>query len=1278
MAIKLKGNFNLSKTTVIGGGKEPNAPPYDILLSTDSMLEKSTPGTVIATLSARDPNSWDTFTFSLTDDAEGRFVIMGNLLLAGLVGTDRQESEYHDISIRVTDEGGLSFEKTFRINVLERKEPPIEIILSSDTIPENSPQGTVIGTLSAIDPDPDETFTFVLLNSAGNRFQIVGNELQAGPIPTNFELASSHLIRVRVIDKDGLALDKDLVIRVIDVNEAPTDIIASNYFLDEGAPAGYAFAKLLVVDPDGRDSWTFELLNDFGGRFAIDDSYLVAGSTAIDPEDASEYLIPIRVTDSGGLSVVRTLQFQVNTAPVTITLTSNIVNENAGSTTVGWLAVIDKIIPGRTYTFELIDDANGVFAIIQGNRLVTTRSLDYEEQATHNITVRAWDGDLLYVDKVFTIIVRDMAEPPYEILLSDNILPENSPQGTFIGKLTALDQDSGNTGFTYQIISNSPYFQIVGDELQAGTLPANYEASQQLSVRITAFDNTGRQLARPQPNGTTVHYKDFVILVQDVNEPPTNIALTNSSLPERSEAGTVVGNLVVGDPDIGDTHEFFLLDDAGGKFQIVGNQLQAGSVPSDHIRDGELTVRVLVRDSGGLELEKELTITITRVWRAPTDIILEGNSIEENSPADVLIGRLTAIDDDIGDEHTFGIIGGSPGYFQRLKIVGNGLYTNNTPFDYEGDTVPFFVTIRAIDKGGKYLDKTFAINIVNENEAPTTITFSGSTLPERSPQGTLIATMTTTDPDQGDVHTYSLIDDFGGVFQINGNRLEAGPTPSDGYLNPSYNVTVRSTDSGGLYVERTLTVSIQRVFRPAEGLSLDNDSVPENSPANTLIGKFIVDDPDQGDSHTFALIGHTEGYVKIVGDKLYTAKELDHETLPSFEISVRVTDSRNNIATFPLTINVLDVNEPVTDLTLLPNTLKDLEPVGTIVGTLVPQDEDQNDEYTYELLDDYDGAFAIERNELKLVGQFRYSDYIARPTIMAVKVMDGGAHEFTKSFPLEWLPRVTLTPVPSVINEQGITIGTLSVDEPGSYTFFLDDDAGGQFQLNGAVIEVGPSLIQNPNEYVYIRVRAVDVLGRETGREFGIKIGEYAIYDPETVNQYTTFLGDRVFQSTISGIPGGHVRSNVAVTSGKWYFEITTTGVDGAAGLATADAVYSSYFNDPKIIAIDSYNGWVMNGSRIGTIANWRQGTAMVAFDADNGRVWFGGNGSWTSSHNPSTGVGGFAYNPGKPVFAYVYSYNWARMTANFGQEPFKYPVPSGFMPGFCGLAIIDRPAGQQ
>ncbi len=97
------------------------------------------------------------------------------------------------------------------------------------------------------------------------------------------------------------------------------------------------------------------------------------------------------------------------------------------------------------------------------------------------------------------------------------------------------------------------------------------------------------------------------------------------------------------------------------------------------------------------------------------------------------------------------------------------------------------------------------------NAPPTDLTISQTSINENRPTGSAIGTLSTNDPNAGDQFTYGLVSGSGDTdnssFTIVGNQLRTAVL-----LNfeskSSYQLRVRSTDQGGLTVEKALTITV--------------------------------------------------------------------------------------------------------------------------------------------------------------------------------------------------------------------------------------------------------------------------------------------------------------------------------------------------------------------------------------------------------------------------------------------------------------------------------------
>ena len=107
----------------------------------------------------------------------------------------------------------------------------------------------------------------------------------------------------------------------------------------------------------------------------------------------------------------------------------------------------------------------------------------------------------------------------------------------------------------------------------------------------------------------------------------------------------------------------------------------------------------------------------------------------------------------------------------------------------------------------RFLEKN---SVVYEfNRAPTNISLYPESVAERSLAGTMVGTLTTTDPDMGDSHTNTLLSS-GMPFTLDGDRVITSDA-LDFETRNQYELTLRTTDAGGLIFEKPVTIAVTDV-----------------------------------------------------------------------------------------------------------------------------------------------------------------------------------------------------------------------------------------------------------------------------------------------------------------------------------------------------------------------------------------------------------------------------------------------------------------------------------
>ncbi len=90
-------------------------------------------------------------------------------------------------------------------------EAPTDLILSPTTLPENSPAGTRIGSITVVDPDTNSTASCRIIQGSTDYFAVSGLQLVSGTKKVDYEsLGSTKMltVKLRCADEYGLFLDK--------------------------------------------------------------------------------------------------------------------------------------------------------------------------------------------------------------------------------------------------------------------------------------------------------------------------------------------------------------------------------------------------------------------------------------------------------------------------------------------------------------------------------------------------------------------------------------------------------------------------------------------------------------------------------------------------------------------------------------------------------------------------------------------------------------------------------------------------------------------------------------------------------------------------------------------------------------------------------------------------------------------------------------------------------------------------------------------------------------
>ncbi len=255
----VNGTLRTRVARLFGGLPPWHGPPTDILLSNSVVPENRPAGRLVGVLAGVGPDEHETYFFELVsgegDESNDLFAIEDDHLFTAAT-LEYETAGTHTIRVRATDTVSLSFERSFVIEV-EQNRPPTDILLNNNVVPELKPAGTIVGTLTGIDPDDDDVHTFALVEGEGDNgntfFVIEGEQLKTAVVLDYWE-ADSHTIRVRATDLGDLTHDKIFTVAVRqDAFRAWSESLPVGERELEDDPGGYGIPNLLryafAMDP---------------------------------------------------------------------------------------------------------------------------------------------------------------------------------------------------------------------------------------------------------------------------------------------------------------------------------------------------------------------------------------------------------------------------------------------------------------------------------------------------------------------------------------------------------------------------------------------------------------------------------------------------------------------------------------------------------------------------------------------------------------------------------------------------------------------------------------------------------------------------------------------------------------------------------------------------------------------------------------------------------------------------------------------------------------------
>ena len=417
----------------------------------------------------------------------------------------------HQIGIRYQDSNGTWGEvlkSNFKVEAFTGNYSPTNLVLDNNSIFENRPVGSTIGTFTAIDPDANNTLTYSFIDNnntspQNNLFALESNGTLKTASSFDYESNNTYSIRVQVKDDHNATTEGNFSILITNIiedfdgdgtedaydsdddndgfsdsaeiaygsnpldanstaNASPTDLNASTPLqIAENQTIGSIVGQLTATDPDANSTLTFGLVNQGGQSpadamdnhlFSMDSNGTLKTAAVFDFESNSSFTINAKVRDQYNLTIKQTFTVQI----------SNIVEDFDGD------GIEDAYDP---------DDDNDGFS--------DTAELAYGSNPLDaNSTANA---------------------APTQLIADSNLtIMENSPIGSTIGTFSAQDIDSKTT-LTYSLIegnssTQSQVFSLDPNGTLTSAILFDYESNRttySITVRVSDQFNASIQHSFP-------------------------------------------------------------------------------------------------------------------------------------------------------------------------------------------------------------------------------------------------------------------------------------------------------------------------------------------------------------------------------------------------------------------------------------------------------------------------------------------------------------------------------------------------------------------------------------------------------------------------------------------------------------------------------------------------------------------------------------------------------------------------------------------------------------
>jgi len=786
--------------------------------------------------------------------------------------------------------------RNIAINQSTRNRRPTDIGLSSNIIGSMRPISTLVGILSATDPDNNDSHTYSLVDGQGdddnNLFRIVNNQLRTRSILER-HAKTSYSIRVRADDQDGSGLAKSFNIGIVDLSASVGS--QSAQLVEANASLGISSATIAITkaNVDGTASFDTSHLVSNGWNLSSGNVYIKAGTYGSASFDVNSGIISYSLD---------------NNAAATEALTEG----QPATDAFGSIRVIDSydtaLSNGISFAITGSNDAPTISVGSQSAQLLEAAGINNGIAGTPSASIALSLAD---VDDIATYDITDLIEHGWS-LSSGNVYIKAGTYGS-----ASFDISSGI--ISYSLENNATATQALTEGQAATDAFGSIRAISGYDIArsdLIAFAITGGNDAPTVTSPTFVYFAD--------NSTDTAYIMTGTD-PESSNLSYAISG--------GTDAALFAINSRTGAISFI--TAPDYEAPSDANADNTYVINVVAIDGALSGADKTVRILVTNENEAPTAVTLANTipSLPENTvrSSSIKVADIIISDDLLGI-NTISLSGADAAAF---KVVESALFLKaDTTFDFESQN-SYSVTVSVSDAtidGSSPVSTSYNLAISDLNEAPTAVTLTNTIafLPENTSKSSAlkVADIIINDDAIG-INTITLSGADTTAFEVIGTALFLkADTTLDFETKNYYSLTLSVLDASIINsspIATTYDLAIRNLNEAPTAVTLANTvvSLPENtstSNSSIKVADIVITDDDLG-TNTISLSGADASTFELVDSAIYLKTDIafDFETKNSYNLIVSVLDATINDFT-PITASynlaISDLNEAPTAVTL--------------------------------------------------------------------------------------------------------------------------------------------------------------------------------------------------------------------------------------------------------------------------------------------------------------------------------------------------------------------------